>query len=95
MPPSPVSLPRLPRSVACHGRCGSQLARARHHHACYTDEGGRGLLLVAALSQRWGARYLDDGKCIWSEQELPQRDAPGAIRGAFDAAQAGSATSDA
>jgi hypothetical protein len=34
------------------------------------DEGGRGLALVAAVAQRWGARYLDDGKCIWAEQGL-------------------------
>jgi serine phosphatase RsbU (regulator of sigma subunit) len=35
-----------------------------------TDEGGRGLQLVAALSQRWGTRFTADGKCIWTEQAL-------------------------
>ncbi|WP_412566807.1 SpoIIE family protein phosphatase [Streptomyces europaeiscabiei] len=34
----------------------------------------RGLQLVATLSRRWGARYHHDGKCIWTEQNLP---APG------------------
>ncbi|PNG92942.1 SpoIIE family protein phosphatase [Streptomyces malaysiensis] len=35
------------------------------------DEGGRGLLLVARLSQRWGSRQTAEGKTIWSEQTLP------------------------
>lgn len=34
------------------------------------DEGGRGLLLVAQLTQRWGARYSRSGKTIWAEQSL-------------------------
>lgn len=36
-----------------------------------TDEGGRGLLLVAQLASRWGTRYGRDGKTIWAEQPLP------------------------
>ncbi|MFF5160252.1 SpoIIE family protein phosphatase [Streptomyces sp. NPDC000348] len=36
------------------------------------DEGGRGLLLVAQLTQRWGSRQTDGGKTIWAEQPLPQ-----------------------
>ena len=36
------------------------------------DEGGRGLLLVAQLTQRWGSRHTDGGKTIWAEQPLPQ-----------------------
>jgi anti-sigma regulatory factor (Ser/Thr protein kinase) len=35
------------------------------------DEGGRGLLLVAQLTQRWGSRQTDTGKTIWAEQPLP------------------------
>ncbi|MFJ8631958.1 SpoIIE family protein phosphatase [Streptomyces sp. NPDC093568] len=35
-----------------------------------TDEGGRGLFLVAQLSERWGARYGRNGKTIWAEQPL-------------------------
>ncbi len=34
------------------------------------DEGGRGLLLVAQLSRRWGTRHHADGKTIWCEQAL-------------------------
>ncbi|MFK0117688.1 SpoIIE family protein phosphatase [Streptomyces sp. NPDC090994] len=36
------------------------------------DEGGRGLLLVAQLTQRWGSRPTGGGKTIWAEQSLPQ-----------------------
>ncbi|GAB2964445.1 SpoIIE family protein phosphatase [Streptomyces heilongjiangensis] len=35
------------------------------------DEGGRGLLLVAQLSRRWGTRHTRTGKTIWAEQTLP------------------------
>ncbi|MFE5243451.1 MULTISPECIES: SpoIIE family protein phosphatase [unclassified Streptomyces] len=35
------------------------------------DEGGRGLLLVASLTERWGTRYTATGKTIWAEQPLP------------------------
>ncbi|MFE9644095.1 SpoIIE family protein phosphatase [Streptomyces sp. NPDC006365] len=34
------------------------------------DEGGRGLLLVAQLTERWGSRHTDDGKTIWAELAL-------------------------
>ncbi|MFD5099541.1 SpoIIE family protein phosphatase [Streptomyces albidochromogenes] len=40
-------------------------------YAATTDEGGRGLFLVAQLSQRWGTRYTSAGKVIWAEQALP------------------------
>src|SRR5690606_36574868 len=40
-------------------------------YATMTDEGGRGLFLVAQLSERWGTRYLPAGKVIWAEQPIP------------------------
>ncbi|MGC0335068.1 SpoIIE family protein phosphatase [Streptomyces sp. SLBN-8D4] len=36
------------------------------------DEGGRGLLLVAQVAERWGSRHTAVGKTIWAEQSLPQ-----------------------
>ncbi|MFI1765916.1 SpoIIE family protein phosphatase [Streptomyces sp. NPDC020800] len=39
--------------------------------ALTTDEGGRGLFLVAQLTERWGTRYSHDGKTVWTEQALP------------------------
>ncbi|ANW16801.1 SpoIIE family protein phosphatase [Streptomyces clavuligerus] len=38
--------------------------------ATVTDEGGRGLFLVAQLADRWGTRYTPRGKVIWTEQTL-------------------------
>ncbi len=35
------------------------------------DEGGRGLLLVAQLTQGWGTRHTTSGKTIWCAQTLP------------------------
>ncbi|WP_037673569.1 SpoIIE family protein phosphatase [Streptomyces globisporus] len=45
--------------------------RMRRAHA--TEEGGRGLFLIAQLTERWGSRYTRSGKTIWTEQTLPQR----------------------
>ncbi|KMS70729.1 PAS/PAC sensor protein [Streptomyces viridochromogenes] len=36
------------------------------------DEGGRGLLLVAQLTQGWGTRHTTNGKTIWCAQTLPE-----------------------
>ncbi|MER6735100.1 SpoIIE family protein phosphatase [Streptomyces puniciscabiei] len=41
-----------------------------------TDEGGRGLFLVARLAERWGTRYTPTGKVIWAEQPLHGGAAP-------------------
>lgn len=34
------------------------------------DEGGRGLMLVAQLTTKWGTRHTATGKTIWTEQAL-------------------------
>ncbi|AXI78754.1 SpoIIE family protein phosphatase [Peterkaempfera bronchialis] len=39
-------------------------------YAATTDEGGRGIFLVAQFAERWGTRYTADGKVIWAEQPL-------------------------
>ncbi|MFI8813230.1 MULTISPECIES: SpoIIE family protein phosphatase [unclassified Streptomyces] len=38
--------------------------------AATTDEGGRGLFIIARLAHRWGTRYTARGKVIWAEQSL-------------------------
>lgn len=45
------------------------------------DEGGRGLLLVAQLTEHWGTRHNREGKVIWAEQLLlaPSAQAPSAL----------------
>ncbi|MFV5995069.1 SpoIIE family protein phosphatase [Streptomyces sp. NPDC056231] len=67
----PVGL-RLIRDQAliCEVSDPSQ-TQPRLRRALVTDEGGRGLFLVAQLSQRWGSRYTHHGKTIWAEQPLP------------------------
>ncbi|MFC9331388.1 SpoIIE family protein phosphatase [Kitasatospora sp. NPDC057015] len=49
----------------------------RMRRALATEEGGRGLFLVAQVSSRWGSRYTRSGKTIWSEQPFPEEPAPG------------------
>ncbi|MEU0398499.1 SpoIIE family protein phosphatase [Streptomyces sp. NPDC006208] len=44
--------------------------------AAITDEGGRGLFLVAQFADRWGTRYTADGKVIWTEQPLSAENRP-------------------
>nr|WP_229854365.1 SpoIIE family protein phosphatase/ATP-binding protein [Streptomyces filipinensis] len=45
----------------------------RLRRARVTDEGGRGLFLVARFAERWGTRYTSTGKVIWAEQSLGAR----------------------
>ncbi|MEU9977090.1 SpoIIE family protein phosphatase [Streptomyces sp. NPDC051014] len=42
----------------------------RLRHARPTDEGGRGLFLVAQLASRRGTRNSPAGKTVWAEQEI-------------------------
>jgi anti-sigma regulatory factor (Ser/Thr protein kinase) len=39
-------------------------------HAANDDEGGRGLFIVAQITEQWGTRYTPSGKTIWAEQAL-------------------------
>ncbi|MFF8835589.1 ATP-binding SpoIIE family protein phosphatase [Streptomyces sp. NPDC015130] len=73
----PIRL-RLLRSDAlvCEVSDGS-LTTPHVRRAAETDEGGRGLQLVTALSDRWGARYETAGKYVWTEQQLPGAAATG------------------
>jgi hypothetical protein len=43
------------------------------------DAGGRGLLLVAQLADRWGTRHDRVGKTVWAEQSLSGPGALGAL----------------
>ncbi|MEU3844269.1 SpoIIE family protein phosphatase [Streptomyces sp. NPDC028635] len=68
-PPIRLRLVRDTR-LTCEVADGSSTApRLRHPRS--TDEGGRGLFLVAQLAHRWGVRYTLEGKIIWAEQEIP------------------------
>ena len=58
------------RSLICEVFDGSNTS-PHLRYAASTDEGGRGLFLVAQLAERWGTRYTPAGKVIWTEQPLP------------------------
>ncbi|RDG39204.1 SpoIIE family protein phosphatase [Streptomyces corynorhini] len=57
-------------SLICEVSDGSNTA-PHLRRARVSDEGGRGLLLVAQLTQSWGTRQGAAGKTIWAEQTLP------------------------
>ncbi|MCE3029041.1 SpoIIE family protein phosphatase, partial [Streptomyces sp. CMSTAAHL-2] len=62
------------RGLICEVADGSSTA-PHPRRAAATDEGGRGLFLVAQLASRWGTRYTARGKVIWAELS-PQEDTP-------------------
>lgn len=60
----------LDGALTCEVSDGS---KAGPHMRCADpyDEDGRGLLLVARLTERWGIRRTRTGKTIWAQQPLP------------------------
>ncbi|WP_443053156.1 SpoIIE family protein phosphatase [Streptomyces sp. NBC_00273] len=66
------------RSLVCEVSDGSSTS-PHLRRAEDTDEGGRGLFLVAQFALRWGTRYTDRGKIIWSEQATHEGVAPAAM----------------
>jgi PAS domain S-box-containing protein len=63
------------RSLICEVTDGSSTAPHLRRARAF-DEGGRGLLLVSQLTQRWGSRQTPQGKTIWAEQALPDQEGP-------------------
>ncbi|MGW6408714.1 SpoIIE family protein phosphatase [Streptomyces vinaceus] len=56
-------------SLICEVSDGSSTA-PHLRRAASTEEGGRGLFLVAQLARAWGTRYTPHGKVIWAECAL-------------------------
>jgi serine phosphatase RsbU (regulator of sigma subunit)/anti-sigma regulatory factor (Ser/Thr protein kinase) len=68
---SPIQLRLIhDRTLICEVSDGSSTAPHLRRARAF-DEGGRGLLLVSQLTQRWGSRQTPQGKTIWAEQALP------------------------
>jgi serine phosphatase RsbU (regulator of sigma subunit)/PAS domain-containing protein/anti-sigma regulatory factor (Ser/Thr protein kinase) len=67
-------------SLICEVADGSSTS-PHLRRATTTDEGGRGLFLVAQFAHRWGTRYTARGKVIWTEQSLhgPAAEPAGAV----------------
>ncbi|MFD9123802.1 SpoIIE family protein phosphatase [Kitasatospora sp. NPDC059571] len=59
------------RSLICEVSDGSSTS-PHIRRALETDEGGRGLFMVAQFVRLWGTRYHARGKTIWAEQSLPE-----------------------
>ena len=77
---SPIQLRLIrDRTLICEVSDGSSTA-PHLRRALAFDEGGRGLLLVSRLTQRWGTRQTPHGKTIWAEQALPGRDVGDVLR---------------
>ncbi|MEV8586070.1 SpoIIE family protein phosphatase [Streptomyces sp. NPDC051180] len=62
------------RTLICEVSDGSSTS-PHLRHAATTDEGGRGLYLVAQYADRWGTRYARRGKTIWAELRVDPGDA--------------------
>nr|WP_312870704.1 SpoIIE family protein phosphatase [Streptomyces himalayensis] len=61
------------RRLICEVSDGSSTA-PHMRRARVFDENGRGLLLIAQLTDRWGTRQTTTGKTIWCEQFPPNTD---------------------
>ncbi|GGJ16739.1 histidine kinase [Streptomyces brasiliensis] len=59
------------RTLICEVADGSSTS-PHLRYAATTDEGGRGLFLVARMAERWGTRYTPQGKVIWAELALTE-----------------------
>jgi anti-sigma regulatory factor (Ser/Thr protein kinase) len=60
----------LPRGIRVEVKDGCQAPPMRRPSS-QTDEGGRGLYLVDALSTRYGMESEEDGKRVWAEMLIP------------------------
>ncbi|MEV5956080.1 SpoIIE family protein phosphatase [Streptomyces sp. NPDC051987] len=67
----PIRLRLLQHSILTCEVTDTSTSQPHPRHPRTLDEGGRGLMLVAQLSRRWGSRTVSGGKVVWSEQDLP------------------------
>ncbi len=68
-----VHLERIPGGVRLEV-CDGSTRPLRPRAAVPTDEGGRGLVLVDALSNRYGVEADEKGKRVWAELLLDERE---------------------
>ncbi|MFE8948687.1 SpoIIE family protein phosphatase [Streptomyces sp. NPDC007856] len=67
----PVHLRLIQHRVLTCEVSDTSTSHPRPRHPSAFDENGRGLVLIAHLSRRWGSRSASDGKVVWAEQDLP------------------------
>ena len=64
-------MPKLATTIAADSEVSDGSSTTPHLRYAYeTDEGGRGLFLIAQIAHRWGTRYSARGKTIWAEQVI-------------------------
>ncbi|MFG2396836.1 ATP-binding SpoIIE family protein phosphatase [Streptomyces lydicus] len=73
---SPVQLRMILQSTLTCEVFDASSTAPHLRRARVSDEGGRGLLLVAQLTEHWGTRHSREGKVIWGEQPLPAGSGP-------------------
>ncbi|WP_436789184.1 ATP-binding SpoIIE family protein phosphatase [Yinghuangia sp. YIM S10712] len=73
---SPVGLRLIRDEVLVCEVSDPSNSQPRLRRAVPTDEGGRGLFLVAQMTSRWGSRYRRSGKTIWAEQSMDPSESP-------------------
>ncbi|MGW0212395.1 ATP-binding protein [Streptomyces sp. NPDC003233] len=66
----PVRLRLIRHQVLTCEVSDTSTSHPRPRHPSTLDENGRGLILIAHLSRRWGSRSASDGKVVWAEQDL-------------------------
>ncbi|MFE3580111.1 ATP-binding SpoIIE family protein phosphatase [Streptomyces vinaceus] len=75
---TPIQLRLIVQSTTLTCEVSDASSTAPHLRRARTfDEGGRGLLLVAQLSERWGTRHSHEGKVIWAELALSSNEFSG------------------
>ncbi|MFD9004578.1 SpoIIE family protein phosphatase [Streptomyces sp. NPDC059582] len=74
-PPVRLQLIRERDSLICEVSDGSSTS-PHARRARIMDEGGRGLLIVAQLVERWGTRHGRGGKTIWAQQAVESDPGP-------------------
>ena len=67
-----VVVRRRDRYVNISVRDGSGTIPTPRGPASPTAPGGRGLMMVAAVAQRWGCTPVDDGKVVWAVLDLDE-----------------------
>ncbi|MGW3177059.1 SpoIIE family protein phosphatase [Streptomyces sp. NPDC001153] len=67
---APAELRLIRHNVLVCEVTDSSSTQPRLRRAHTTDEGGRGLFLVAQLAGRWGCRHGQNRKTIWAEQPI-------------------------
>ncbi|MGW2562431.1 SpoIIE family protein phosphatase [Streptomyces sp. NPDC001514] len=65
---APAELRLIRHNVLVCEVTDSSSTQPRLRRARTTDEGGRGLFIIAQLAARWGCRHGQNRKTIWSEQ---------------------------